>query len=206
MKIDFKWLSIGIIIVILVLLSLIFFIPPIPKEFAYEVNIENISVYSNLGHPSDLLKSFSNADTFVVSPALDAKNVYANSATDSLLVFLGVLEGSQKKTISLIRKFNEDNELISCRTNYGDLKTDEEVSVQECNRILNQENAVKILISIPNNKLNKTTVIIEDKMILINPKGTFDGSKASLLLLKAMFSNAEEILNKINELTKKIGV
>ena len=78
--------------------------------------------------------------------------------------------------------------------------------MSECNALLSREHpSVKIIILAPDKELSNPEAILEEDLITIKPVNAFDESRISLQLLNAMFSDTEQIIQKINELAKKIS-
>ena len=196
----------AIIIVLIIALLAIALTAPKQKIYAFAVESNGVFIYSDLMPPNQFLKETAKKRTFIVSPQLDSSNSNADAVTDSLLLWLGVLEASDKNAVSLIRLVDEKNNLVYCRTNFGNPKTDVELSASECNFLLSSEHpSVKVLILAPDSSLSNPEAILEDDLIAIKPVNAFDESRISLLLLKAMFEGTQEILDKINELARRIS-
>ncbi|MDO8538430.1 MAG: hypothetical protein Q7S21_06095 [archaeon] len=198
---------VGIVIVVLIIALLAFaLLFPKPKTYSYAIESKGVMFYSDISPPADLLKELAKKRTFIISPQLDEKNSNVNAVTDSMLVWLGVLQASDKNAVSLIRAVDAKNNLINCRSNLGNPRTDVELSASECNYLLSKEHpSVKIIILAPNNSLSNPEAVLEEDIITIKPAKTFDESRVSLQLLNAMFSDVQAIIDKINELAKKIS-
>ena len=117
----------GVIIVVLIiaLLAAALFFPK-PKTFKFAVESKGVFFYSDISPPADFLKQTAKKRTFIVSPQLNEKNSNANAVTDSMLLWIGVLQASDKNAVSLIRIVDAENNLLKCRSNLGNTKTDAE--------------------------------------------------------------------------------
>lgn len=202
---NYKIFAIIIVVLIIALLAAALFFPK-PKTFKYAVESKGVIFYSDISSPADFLKQTASKRTFIISPQLDEKNSNINAVTDSMLVWLGVLQASDKNAVSLIRIVDAENNLINCRSNFGNPKTDAELSSTECNALLSKEHpSVKIIILAPNKDLQNPEAILEEDSITIKPVNSFDESRISLQILIVMFSDAQNIIQKINELAKKLS-
>ncbi len=172
---------------------------------ASTIQSEGVLFHSESSSPIEHLSELANEEEFIVSVEVHDPV----EATDSLMfngfaLFLVVLNGNNKSTIQLLRVVEGEN-LSYCLTNYGDLKTEERITVEECLATLNDEEKVVVLIDFPNPSLSKPIVTLSGKKIAVESNSIDTINNASFTVLKAMFNNAEEVLAKSNRLTALLG-
>jgi len=159
---------------------------------------DNVLIASNHLEPKPYLEDLSNRKTFVVSPEMYESSTVNSFMGNSMNLFLVVLTGNDKNAILMARVLDEQGNFSYCKTNWGDFKTEETISKQACLDFLNSTNAVKILIEAPHSSELRPFVQVSVKEIKIRPKRISDLGLLSFSLLKEMFPNAREIVDKTN--------
>jgi hypothetical protein len=172
-----------------------FVLKPQTENYAYKLDYQGMLFLSNEAEPSDYLRAFSSFNEFIVAPYFDEDNVPL--MTKPLVLFQGILSAKQKRVISLALVF-KGNELKSCQTNDGNALVNKEISVGECNALLSSY-VPKIMISKPDKSLKQSKIILGNNSIIINPKDDYDLMNSSYSVLRTMFVDIEETIQKINK-------
>jgi len=124
---------------------------------------------------------------------------YLTSIIQSINLFQGVFSNKGKITTLVINTVDEQNNLIKCTSNLGDLYTSKDLNIEECNNLLNTNNTL-IFIDYPNKELEETKVLInvEDKLVHISPKNTAEVNTSVQLVLKSMYEDIEQVVDNLN--------
>lgn len=188
-------------IVLLVLLNFFLFQQ---KEFAFIEDENGLLFASNTGNPKSILAELSKNGSFVVSPVFLKNNGNNSLMTNPLNLFSGVIVYNSRTVVSLIREMDSEK-ILSCQTNDGSEKVNRQISAKECEELFNDRKKTIILIEFPDNKQRKTMVIVESNKIWIVSRSFAELEKASFLVSKAMFPNAEKAVSAINAIAGKLG-
>jgi hypothetical protein len=124
---------------------------------------------------------------------------YLTNIIESINLLQGVFNNKKKNTILVINTVDEQNNLLKCTSNLGDLYTSTDLNISECNNLLNKDNTL-IFIDYPNENLEETKVQIsvDNKIIHISPKDIQDVKISIQLILRSMYEDIEKIVNNLN--------
>ena len=198
-----KIISILVIALILVFASLIAY--ELLFGYKYEFSSPDGFLFvSNEKNPETYLAALGEKHTFLVSPAMYESSTINNYMGNASNLFIVVLNGNDKNAVSLIRVFNSANELIYCKTNLGDVKTEVTLSKDECLQFLDSSGAVKIIIDFPSEAEFLPRVVVSENELQVIAKDKDGVSMQSFAALKLMYPNAAEIIQKTNLLTQKV--
>jgi hypothetical protein len=177
-----------ITIIILAIVYLFFF----QNNYAFVVESNGITYYSNEYTPTTFFEEFKQNKTIYISP-LANENGFHNLTANAMNLWLVVLTGNNISPVQLIR-MESNGELMYCQTNQGDVMVSEQISAEECNAILNNpENAIVLI-----NITGKNEVFMQKNKIIVNAQSESVVGQANFFVLKKGFSNAEEIVLKVN--------
>ncbi len=177
-----------ITIIILAIVYLFFF----QNNYAFVVESNGITYYSNEYTPTTFFEEFKQNKTIYISP-LANENGFHNLTANAMNLWLVVLTGNNISPVQLIR-VESNGELMYCQTNQGDVMVSEQISAEECNAILNNpENAIVLI-----NITGKNEVFMQKNKIIVNAQSESVVGQANFFVLKKGFSNAEEIVLKVN--------
>lgn len=177
-----------IVVIIFVFVYLFFF----QNKYTFVVESNGITYYSNDYTPTTFFEEFKQNKTIYVSP-LANENGFHNLTANAMNLWLVVLTGNNINPVQLIRMEN-NGELIYCQTNQGDVMVSEQISAEECNAILNNSENAVVLINIT----GKNEVFMQKNKIIVNAQSENVVGQANFFVLKKGFSNAEEIVLKVN--------
>ncbi|MBI2529981.1 MAG: hypothetical protein HYW05_02460 [Candidatus Diapherotrites archaeon] len=191
---------IAIIVAILIaLFSIAIFLLFYSGPYKYGLEQEGIEFFSNSAEPAQMLKSLGSRNSFIISPEFEEKGSALPFMTSALTTFTGILVANKKEAITLLRIIDASGELRYCSTNDGNRNIARNITSGECDSMLSGNRSVKILIESANPLLPKPRVILDEDKITIEPKGLSGMQRLSLLVLKAMYANSEDIIRQINE-------
>jgi hypothetical protein len=184
-----KLLLFGIIFALIIVVLVFFFINQ-PK---YSFVLDGVKYVSNDYTPTEFFKEFKTKQTVYVSPVmLDTKA--DPIVVNALNLWQIVLIGNNIGAVQLIRTTNEHGTLLHCYTNDGNVYVNKQISLQECNAIINDANNVVILLEIGN---EKKAVLSKNKLIVYSPINAINATNFSIM--KQIFPNAEEVVRIVNE-------
>ena len=179
--------------------------------FFYSVNsnnvvVEGVLVSAGSADPFSAFSSLAGSSTFIVSPQMhEPVGSLETYLFNGAALFIQVLQGNQKEIVQVIRVFNSSNEMIYCSTNLGDVKTEQRLSVQECNDLLDSGGKTVVLIQFPDNSQWQPTIELGEKKITIKPKSYGDIGSTCFLALRIMYANAKDVINASNLVVGRIN-
>ena len=172
----------------------------------FTVQSEGVVFHSDGQSPKALVAQLSGEKQFIVSAQVsDPVKPDDTILFNGVALFLVVLNGNGKETVQVVEVLDAGGHPSYCLTNRGDLKTEERVSVEECASMLGSEAKVVVTILSPDSKLVKPAVELSGKRITVKNNSFDSVGSTSFTVLKAMFSNAAEVLAKSNSMTKGLG-
>lgn len=196
-----KWLLVALILVsAIAMYLLVSFSPNLVLE---ENGVQFVSKDSVLlsTHFDDL----KNETRFLVSVDLRSGEGVSNSyLANAGNLFLVVLIGNQKEVTMLFRSVDSENRLLSCRTNRGNVLTDEELSVSDCVSFSDLFPGTRVLVQWPDSRLAINKVLFGDHAVTIQSKDFESLGLTSMRLLVKPFPNSQSILDSVNELATKV--
>ena len=189
-------ISLLIVILAIILFSLVLF-----PAYKYSVNLGGLTIQSNEYNPADYVSSLAEKSEFIILPEMPEQGAIRSYMGNAMNLFIVVLEGNRKDTIQLIRVVDSENNLLYCVSNLGDLKTSEELSAEDCVSFYeSRAGSVKVFINLPKEG-NSVSATLNENTIILDTGSYSQVGSACLILLKAMFSNAETVLDTVNALT-----
>lgn len=203
--------TITTIVFILLLLIVVFF--SIKFFFIDSLSISSIFSSTQKHSVTELGITFTSYD-FGVSDAITIleqdKNItllynipyydqnYLLTIPDLFYIYPSVFSAKRKNLTMVIGLVDEDNKIVSCFSNLGDIYKNEEISYEECQKVITKENTL-INIQYPKENIKETNVylMVDKKMITIVPKDTEELHIATFLLLKGMYEEFDDIMEKV---------
>ncbi len=179
--------------------------------FFYNINsnnvlVEGVLVSAGSSDPFAAFSSLSGSDSFIVSPQLhEPVGSLEQYMFNGAALFIQVLQGNQKEIMQLIRVFNQQNEMIYCSTNFGDVRREERLSVEQCNELLASKEKTLVLIQFPDDGQWQPKIELGEKKITIKPKSYEDIGSTSFLALRIMYTNARDIISASNLIVGRIN-
>lgn len=189
-KFDFKLVLLVILAIVLLVVVYIQFSSP-NGGYTYFFNRGGINYYSNILTPTESFTQLKQQSVIYVSPILEENNASAH-LTNAMNLWQVVLIGNKITPIQLIR-VRENNELVYCYTNFGNVTDSNKISIENCNNILNNKENFIILIEEGNNG-----VLLENNKMKITSLESQAG-QVNFAVIKEIFSNAQEILDIVNQ-------
>lgn len=172
-------------------------------RYDYSATSEGVEFFSNARPPMEYLPSLAAGNSFIISPEFASERA-GQEMVGALTMFSVVLTANGKKTVSIARLVDSSGNIARCQTNRGNLKTSDEITKEECEGMLSDAGYTVIYIGVPDSALPNPRVFVSEGKIEISPKTGSDAPRASLAVLKAMFSNAEEAISNSNALVGKL--
>lgn len=188
-----------IVVILIALFSIAVFFLFYSNPYKYRLEQEGIEFLSNSAEPAQMLETLGSRGSFIISPEFEENGNALPFMTSALTTFTGILVANKREAITLLRITDSAGELRYCSTNDGNRNIARNITSAECNSMLSGKGSVKILIEGINTWLSKTRVILEEDKITIEPKELSSLQRVSLLVLKAMYANSEDIIRQINE-------
>jgi hypothetical protein len=175
-------------------------------HYKYEESQQGIRFVSNEGKPTALLQQLAQANSFVLVPHASASIADGYNAywTQALVQQEIVLGGHQKNALIATKVFDEQNGTWKgCQTDYATAKQNQFISVSECQGLLDTPHSAVIEIEFPDAHLRAPIVEITSQKITIRPVLGKDIPGVNFLLMRAMFSDSEQLIGAANEVVKQ---
>ena len=197
---------ITLVTVILIIALIAFILQGQFPSYKFKAEEENVDFYSTEMEPFEHLRQLSAKQDYLLVLSLKEQGSEINPIMGQALNELAViLVANGKNVTTLAKTFNAYNQLASCQTNRGDIRTSDEISVEECREMLSQLGSqVLIEINPPNYLLPKSRVVLEPNQIKLQPKDKNDITRVPHTLLLALYPNTNEIINQVNQTTQDV--
>ncbi|MDD5148098.1 MAG: hypothetical protein PHH08_01390 [Candidatus ainarchaeum sp.] len=198
-KKNFLYLAAGLAVIAVVAWGAVFAVSK--SGFAYNYTINGLIVNSDFADPKTAMGEFGNADSFIISPEMhETVSSSDHSVFSAANTFSVVLTGNKKDVIMLVRVLGPDNSLSYCMTNSGDVTTAEKISKEICLEQLASGNKARILIESPNSSVPVASVVLEKNKLTLKTSNSSQTGNAAFLAAAIIYSNAEEIIRKSNDI------
>jgi len=197
-----QWAWILVVVIILAAIGLAFLLL---KPHAFELAEKSVVFYSDEMPIQDGLNSFVENRSFLVAVEMMESSPFNQAQANASTLFSVVLIGNQKSVTQLVMVLsNQTNELLSCQTNFGNLSQNKEITAEECRSFLDSFQGGKVLINWPDSKLSRSEILVKNGSLEIHPSGSSAVQLAAYSALKKMFSNADEIIARVNNIAGQI--
>lgn len=184
-----KLVVFGVIFVLVIVILFFFFM----NTYKYSFVLGGVKFVSNEYTPTEFFNDFKTKQTVYVSP------VMIDTKADPIVVnvlnlWQIVLIGNGVNAIQLIRATNENGNILYCYTNDGNVLMNKQITLNECNEIINDSKNTVILIEVGNE--NKA-VMSKNKLVVYSQVNSINATNFSIM--KQIFPNTEELIRIVNE-------
>jgi len=203
-----KWIyfSAIVVIAIILLLAVLFLLPEKGQYYSYKQEAEGIVFESNyFSQPIEYIKGLNKYYIYLIVNEWAEGQENSDAINSVNTSFIAVLNAKDKNVVSVIKVYDDKGNFAYCQTNLGQKRENKQLSVEECNFLLSQEDTIKFIFTKPDPKLEKPEVIIEKNYAVIvkSSKGS-EMIRTSYLLLKAMYLDADQIIQNVNSVAGKV--
>jgi hypothetical protein len=203
-KLIFKFLA---IIIIVFLIALLLNKLVIENRYSFTDKKTNIYFKSNNFHIKEGFDVFSKDVNYtIVFNSLYSDQTYLSSVTEGLVFFQSMLHAKNKNVILIISLSDENNNLISCQSNLGNIYENKELTKDEC-LILIKSDRSTIMVDYPYESYINSNVLlnISEKLLIIKPSKAEDVYASLSLISNQMFSDSEFIKSTILDIQNKVN-
>ncbi|HNV01227.1 MAG TPA: hypothetical protein PKK60_02250 [archaeon] len=184
-----KLLLFGVIFILVVFILFFFFM----NTYKYSFVLGGVKFVSNEYTPTEFFNDFKTKQTVYVSP------VMIDTKADPIVVnvlnlWQIVLIGNSINAIQLIRATNENGNILYCYTNDGNVLMNKQITLNECNEIINDSKNTIILIETGN---ESKAVLSKNKLVVYSQVNSINATNFSIM--KQIFPNTEELIRIVNE-------
>ncbi|MEK6958279.1 MAG: hypothetical protein AABW99_04865 [archaeon] len=174
------------------------------SPYKYSVSRNGLEFVSNSGQPPDILDALKQHETFIISPQFVASGPENSYMTSSITIMSAVLIDKAKDVIIVARVLDGKGNLVKCQSNLGDVKTNKELSPEECGNIINDSANARVFISFPPKGISSPRVLLEDGKATIVPN-SFEGvSGASYVFMESLYEDTPQIIERVNLVVSKL--
>lgn len=175
------------------------------QEFRYRFERNNVLILSDTDNVPAMLDSYRGKSDFLLVTDFQGGNPETNYVFNSMLTLSVVLTGHDKNAITLLRVIDANGSLLNCSTNLGDYNSEVELSAGECTSFVENSNALKIFIKMPDSSLQEPQIKLKGNEVFILPNSYSTANIACYTLAEMFYSDASDIINKSNILIGKLG-
>ena len=131
---------------------------------------------------------------------------YLSSVIEGLVFSQSMLSAKNKNTILLISVVDEENNLLYCQSNNGNVQENLELTKEECISILDTNRSI-IMVNYPFSTVKKSDVILnlDEKLLVVNPKLPKAVYHSLYVSLNQMFKDASEIEKALEDIQDKLN-
>lgn len=199
-----EWKPVMILVIVLILAFGALAVLSFFKPYQFVIDEKTVQFVSSEQPIAQGLKQFSQGNRFLVEIEAQEAGPLNQYMSNALNLFTVLLIANQKEVTVLTFVKSGSNELLNCRTNRGDVLTDDELTVEECGLFEKAFVGNKVKVLLPDAKLSKTQVVVTANQVTILTKDPQDIAIASFSTLSKMFENASSQLDNINTLAGQI--
>ncbi|MEW6294873.1 MAG: hypothetical protein AB1467_01085 [Candidatus Diapherotrites archaeon] len=203
-----KWAIFSAIVVIAIVLVLvaIFLFPEKGQYYLYKEEAEGIVFESNyFSQPIEYIRGLNSYYIYLIVNDWTEGQENSDAINSVNTAFVAVLNAKDKNVVSVIKVYDDKGNFAYCQTNLGQKRENKQITAEECNSLLLQEDAIKFMFTKPDPKLKKPEIIIE-KNYLVTVKANTESEmiRTAYLLLKAMYPDADTIIQNVNSVAGKV--
>jgi hypothetical protein len=206
-KINKLILKLIIIFIIIFLIALVLNKIIIETRYSFTDKETGIEFISEGFHIKEGFRIFSQDENYlVVFNYNPVDQNYLSSITDGIVYIQSMLSAKNKNTILLISVIDENNNLIYCQSNQGDLYENKELTSEECLTLI-QSDLSTIIVDYPSKEYTTSKVILNlsEKLLFIKPKSNKDVYPSLNISINQMFPDAVLIEDSLGDVSKKIS-
>lgn len=199
------FLKLFFIVVIVVLLALVLNRIIIETRYSYTDRDTGIFLKSENFHLKEGFEIFSTDQNYtVVFNSLYSDQNYLSSITEGIVFIQSILFAKNKNVVLVISLVDQDNILISCQSNLGDIYENVELTREECLEVINRDVST-IIVQYPKYDSTKVLLNISEKLLVVEPKDKKDVFPALSLVVDEMFSDSRLIREVILDIEKNLS-
>ena len=198
-----KYISIAAVLLIILFSAMLLTDTSFGYEYKYES--KGVLILSDFKDPQQYFPELSMDANFLLVTNFPSSSDVKSYMGTGMQTLLTVLTGNGRNTVNIVKSTTAMG-AESCFTNYGDVKSVEELTREECESyISSRTDAVKIFLFAPDNSLPAAQIILYENEIHINPKIPAELPGISLLAAEFLYPNAREVIEQTNELAGSLG-
>ncbi|NCP72463.1 hypothetical protein GW835_03690 [archaeon] len=131
---------------------------------------------------------------------------YLSSVIDGLVFSQSMLSAKNKNTILLISVIDNENNLLYCQSNNGNVLENIELTSEECLSLLDTNHSV-IMVNYPFGDVEKSEVVLNlnEKLLLINPKSKEFVYDSLYVSFNQMYKDAKMIEDSLTDIQNKLS-
>jgi len=194
-----------ILLILIFVFAGIYFLYP-EKEFTYSEEINGIMFYSNSFDSPQ--KYFSGTvrerDGFLIVSEVGADEENLPYVSSQIALASGIFSATGKFVSSVIVVLNKEEEVDYCQTNFGDTSKNERLTKRQCDNLIQNSSEFKFIIKKEDSSLNKPFVELYNNSVVIQPTDKEEGLAILQQIFMAMYSNSQEIVDKINAILHSV--
>ena len=197
---------IGLILVLFIFVFAgIYFLYP-EEKFTYSEKINGIIFNSNsFSSPQKYFsETIKERDSIIFISEIDSEQSNLVEVSTQIALVSGVLSATGKQVSSVIYVLNSNNELDYCQTNFGDKSKNEKLTKRQCESLLENSSDFKFIIKFPDEKLFNPSVEMYNNSLIIKPTKKEEGIIILQQVFTAMYSDSNEIINRINAILHSV--
>jgi len=131
-------------------------------------------------------------------------NDVSDIQVNALNLWTVALTAKNYNVVQLLRSSPDGVSVSSCLTNFGDLKTNVEISALDCKNYFDSDFFI-VRIEHPDSSLVNGFVELKKNQIIIRPSNEIEATTLSYGVLKSLFSDLDSILGSANDIIDSIG-
>ncbi|HIH10436.1 MAG TPA: hypothetical protein HA254_07270 [Candidatus Diapherotrites archaeon] len=169
------------------------------SPYKYSETRQGIEFNSTSSDPGTLLGRMRDSGSFIISPQFVQVGTQNSYMTSSLTLLTTVLAAKKKDFVVVARVVDESGGALSgCYTNFGDLKQNKPITVEECNQMINDTASSRIFVDMPKPNAPKPRIIVEDNLVRVEPAAFSDVARDTYVLLTILYSDTDQIISNVN--------
>ncbi len=174
------------------------------STYKYVVERKGVSFVSNTDQPADVLERLRASDNVLL--AVDfvpsgAQNAYSTSV---VTLFTTVFVSKGHKVTLLARVLDEKGNLVSCSSNFGDPKRNEEISLEECSLMFSDRSLPSLYVPFPKKDFSRPLVVLSGSRVEVFSHSFDSLPFVSFVVAEAIYPDASSLIEKANVLAGRL--
>ncbi|MEI7960963.1 MAG: hypothetical protein WCI04_01375 [archaeon] len=182
--------AIILVLIVIIAFAVLFLMP----KYKYSFNISGVNYVSNDFTPSEFFPAFKDNNSFLI--IIDLKDNQSNTwMVNAMNLWLVALNADGKSVQSLVRLTDATGVPLSCSTNDSNIMSSRDISVVECNSMINDSAKSRVILTLS----NENKAILENGRLEIFATGAGTVSNVNYYVIKQMYSDFDNTLAIVNE-------
>jgi len=199
-------IKLAIILIIVIVLAFLINNYVMTNKYSFVDKDSGILFVSKDFYVNDVFTVLSNDSNYMIIFNIKLKDMNKiGQLTDQIVFLQSVFAAKNRSNILVINVMDDQRRTINCQSNLGDLYTNNELTKDECDALLDTT-ITSFIIDFPDVSLEESIVYssVGEKYIYIKSNSQENLDNSVLLVLSMMFDDLQSVKNAISNIRNKV--